>query len=151
MRILSFIFILFFLSSCSSNYSDKEIATFDQVIQEYLDSAEISMDKTEEGMYYTIIEEGEGEDFISHKDQVTFYYTASFLGGNSFQMIDENDPLIYNVGQLIYGWQDALMMLKKGGRIKIIIPPQLGYGKKKTGLIQPSTILQYDLTVMDVK
>lgn len=150
MRILGFIAFIFLLTSCS-NYSEKELAAFDQEIQSHLDSTGISMNKTEEGMYYTIIEEGEGEDFISHKDLVTFYYTASFLGGNSFQITDESDPLSYQVSQLIYGWQDALMLLKKGGRIKIIIPPQLGYGKKKTGLIPANSILQYDLTVMEVE
>src|SRR5690554_6512273 len=145
------LFILLLLVTSCSTYSDEDLINFDQEIQHYLDSTGIAMDKTEEGLYYSILEKGDGEEKIRHQDQVTFSYRGSFLNGNVFQVIGKEDPLTYKVNQLIIGWQDALMMLKKGGRIHIIIPPQLGYAAQKTDLIPANTVLMYELEVLEVK
>jgi len=143
-----FVASLLFLS-CET-YSPKDLENFDKEIQHYLDSVNVSMEKTEDGMYYTIIDEGEGEDYVSYKDEVTFYYTGYLLNGNSFQSIQEDDPITHPVQNLIVGWQDALMMLKKGGRMEIIIPPQLGYGDRTTELIPKNSILRYRIGVVDI-
>ncbi|MFA5573708.1 MAG: FKBP-type peptidyl-prolyl cis-trans isomerase [Brumimicrobium sp.] len=150
MRYIFLSVLLLFLYSCSG-YSDEDLEAFDQQIIHYLDSMNIEMDKDIEGMYYTIIKGGEGDELIGYKDQVTFTYKASYLNGDVFQYIDKDNPLTYQVSQLIYGWQNALMMLKEGGEISIIIPPQLGYGQKSTDLIPPNSILKYELTVLKVE
>lgn len=141
---------LLLLSSCST-YSENELKDFDQAIQKHLDSSGVEMERAENGLYYSIIEEGNGEEYIKYKDQVTFTYKGSFLNGSTFQIIDKNDPLKYKVNQLIIGWQDALMMLKEGGKINIIIPPQLGYATQKTDMIPANSILKYELEVLEVK
>jgi FKBP-type peptidyl-prolyl cis-trans isomerase FkpA len=149
MKWIGLFILLFSIASCTT-YSERDLASFDNQIKEYLDSTGLEMERTEDGLYYTIVEEGEGEEFIGYKDQVTFYYKGSFLTGNSFQVISKNDPLSFKVSQLIIGWQDALMMLKKGGSIHIIIPPQLGYADQSSSIIPANTILEYELTVLDV-
>lgn len=150
MKWIGLFVLLYTITSCST-YSDRDLDSFDQQIQNHLDSTGIEMERTEDGLYYSIIEEGEGEEYIGYKDQITFYYKGSFLDGNSFQAISKNDPLKFTVSQLIIGWQDALMMLKKGGRIHIIIPPQLGYADKSSDVIPANTILMYELEVLDVR
>ncbi|RFC55159.1 FKBP-type peptidyl-prolyl cis-trans isomerase [Brumimicrobium aurantiacum] len=150
MRYVIFIALIFSMFSCTT-YSEEDLASFDQQIQNHIDSTGLDMKKTESGLYYNIIEEGEGDELIKYKDQVTFYYKGSFLNGNTFQVIDKEEALKFHVNQLIIGWQDALMMLKKGGSIHIIIPPQLGYATKNTEVIPANSILQYELTVTDVK
>ncbi len=150
MKWIGIIVLLFSITSCST-YSETELASFDEQIQHYLDSTGIKMQRTEEGLYYSILEEGEGEEYIAYNDLVTFYYKGSFLTGNTFQAISKNDPLSFKVSQLIIGWQDALMMLKKGGSIHIIIPPQMGYADKSSEIIPANTILEYELTVLDVQ
>lgn len=150
MKRTAFLVVLLVLASCTT-YSDKELKEFDTAIQDYIDSTGISMERTESGLYYNIIKEGEGDHTIGYNDQVTFYYKASFFKGKTFQIIDKDDPLSYKVNQLIIGWQDALMLLKEGGEIEIIIPPQLAYADKNTGLVPANTILKYDLTVLKVE
>jgi FKBP-type peptidyl-prolyl cis-trans isomerase FkpA len=150
MKWIGIFVLLFSITSCST-YSEKDLASFDRQIQNYTDSAGIAMERTENGLYYSIIEEGKGENYIGYKDQVTFYYKGSFLNGNTFQAISENDPLKFTVNQLIIGWQDALMMLKKGGSIQIIVPPQLGYADRRSDVIPANTILIYELAVLEVR
>lgn len=150
MKRIAFFILLFALSSCTI-YTDEDIKGFDTAIQSYIDSTGISMKKTESGLYYNIIKEGKGDRLIGYNDLVTFYYKGSYFKGKTFQIIGEEKPLKYKVNELIIGWQDALMQLKEGGEIEIIIPPQLGYADKNTGLIPANTILRYDLTVLKVE
>lgn len=150
MKQIVFFIVLFAITSCTT-YSDKELKGFDKTIQSYLDSTGISMKRTDAGLYYKIINKGEGDRLIGYNDQVTFYYKGSYLDGETFQIVSKKSPLAFNVNQLIFGWQDALMMLKEGGEIQIIIPPQLAYTDRKTGLIPPNSILKYELTVLKVR
>ena len=150
MKWIGLFVLLLTITSCTT-YSEKDLAGFDQEIQAYLDSNGIAMERTEEGLYYSIIEEGVGEKTIAYNDQIVFAYKGSFLSGNTFQVIGKEEPLEFRVNQLIIGWQDALMMLKEGGKINIIIPPQLGYAKQSSDVIPANTVLKYELEVLEVK
>ncbi|PKR80140.1 peptidylprolyl isomerase [Brumimicrobium salinarum] len=150
MRYITLLLLTIVISSCST-YSDQELSAFDEKIKAHLDSLNKKMEKTENGLYYAIKDTGHGSEFISYKDQVTFTYKGSFLNGNTFQVIGKEDPLVYKVKQLIVGWQDALMMIKEGGKIEIIIPPQLGYATQKTDIIPANSILKYELEVLKVE
>lgn len=138
------------LVSCTSSYSEDETKQFDIQIQHYLDSTGLKMNRLVDGLYYKIINKGNGNRTIQFNDQVTFAYTGSFLNGKVFQKKSLHNPLTFKVNQLIIGWQEGLMMIKEGGSIEIIIPPQLGYGNKKTDIIPENTILKYKLTVLKV-
>ena len=142
--------LLILLPSCST-YSEKELEQFDAEIKAYIEENNLKMESLENGLYYSILEEGEGDEYIQFTDKVTFIYKGYFLDGEMFQEVTSDDPLKFRVSQLIAGWQDALSLLKNGGEIKLIIPPQLGYGAKNTGVIPPNSILVYELEVLEVK
>ncbi len=145
-----FLLLLLIFTSCSS-YSEHEKEAFDTKIQLHLDTLNISMQRMEHGLYYRILDEGNGGRKIRFNDRVTFSYRGSFLNGNVFQTIHPQDPITFHVRELIAGWQDGLMLLKEGGEIELIIPPHLAYGKKKTELIPANSIVKYQLKVHDVK
>jgi FKBP-type peptidyl-prolyl cis-trans isomerase len=138
------------LFGCSS-YSEEDLSNFDTQIQQFIEKNNLEMSRLENGLYYNILEEDAFSETIKYTDQVTFYYTGKFLDGEIFQIITENEKLTYKVNQLIVGWQEALMLMHGKGTIEIIIPPQLGYGTKKTDKIPSNSILYYKLNVTDVK
>jgi FKBP-type peptidyl-prolyl cis-trans isomerase FkpA len=144
-----FLILIPILLSCST-YSDRDFAAFDQHIQTHLEATSTTMDRMENGMYFHIISEGEGE-LIRLTDRVTFSYTGSFLDGEVFQVIREHEALNYEVRELIIGWQEALVLIAAGGEIEIILPPHLGYGNKDTGMIPANSILHYRLKVLAVE
>lgn len=154
MNIKGLIFIIVFsislVTSCNT-YSDEELLDFNKEIQTYISEEGLEMDRFENGMYYKIQNQGHGNEFINLTNRVTFYYTGSFLNGDEFQKIPKTDPVNFHVRALIVGWQDALSLLKEGGEITIIIPPHLGYGSKKTGIIPANSILKYKLKVLEVE
>ena len=146
-KILALALIMF---GCQS-YSEEEIQSFDNEIDEYIEDNQLDMNKLESGLYYRVIEDSKSHSTIKYNDQVTFYYTGSILGGEVFQQIPEEEALTFQVKELIVGWQEGLMQLHGKGSIELIIPPHLGYGAKDTKKIPPNSTLHYTLTVTDVK
>jgi FKBP-type peptidyl-prolyl cis-trans isomerase len=56
------------------------------------------------------------------------------------------------MGQVIPGWDEGLMLLKKGSKAKFIIPSPLAYGENGAGaLIPANSILVFDVEVTDVQ
>lgn len=150
MRIIAILLFSALLYSCST-YSDEDLKSFDQEIQNYIEENDLEMNRLESGVYINVKSETKDAETIRYTDQVTFYYKGSFLSGEVFQVIPKNEALTYKVQELIAGWQEGLMQLKGPGTIDLIIPPHLGYGTKKTGKIPPNSILYYTLTVKSVK
>jgi FKBP-type peptidyl-prolyl cis-trans isomerase len=139
------------LLSCGGGYSEEEKAKFDAEIQTIIEEGNLNMDRLENGLYIDIIKTGHGDELIKITDEVTFSYTGYHSDGSVFQTIKDDEPLTFPVRSLIVGWQDALSFVSKGGELKVIIPPHLGYGSKNTELVPPNSILIYDMKVIDVK
>jgi FKBP-type peptidyl-prolyl cis-trans isomerase len=49
------------------------------------------------------------------------------------------------------GWQIGIPMMKEGGKAKLLIPSQLGYGSSNLGVIPPNSVLIFDIELIDVK
>lgn len=152
--IYSFLLLLFVLSGCGETYTNEDKEVFNTAIQDYISSQPLSYQQTESGIYYHIV--SHAKDTLNEKrqllpnDEVVFYYQGSFIDGEVFQDIEEKDALTFKVKELIYGWQEALKLIHPTGRIKVIIPPSLGYADNQTGLVPANSILLFDLTLKQV-
>lgn len=147
--LLFFLAGLFSLSSCST-YSEKETSEFDKQIQMYVKKQPVKYEKSDSGLYYYIENEGEGSDFIKLTDEVTFVYEGKFLGGEVFDKHTVDDPVTYKTRVLIGGWKEVFAYLKEGGKCKIVVPPQLGYGDHDLKDIPKHSILVFDIEILDV-
>lgn len=108
--------------------------------------------KTESGLMYFIEKEGTGE-LPKHGDHVKVHYTLRLNDGQKLDSsFDRNMPLEAQVGitGLIQGWMEALTMFKKGTKVFLIIPPELGYGPQGAGgVIPPNATLYFDMEVLE--
>ena len=149
MKHLLLILIGFVLLSGCSTYSEDEIDEFDKEIQAYIKKNKLETTRSESGVYYTIIEEGEGKN-IQFRDLVSFKYKGTFLDGKVF---DEqlNEPVEYHVNELIGAWKEVMLMLKKGGKAFLITPPKMGYGDHQLEDIPANSILVFEVEIVDVK
>lgn len=104
------------------------------------------------GLYYQIVTNGSG-NAPQLCSTVAVGYTGKLTNGTEF---DSQNLISFELGRVIAGWQKGLPLIQKGGRIKLYIPPSLGYGgndiRDSFGniVIPASSILIFDVEIFDV-
>ena len=97
--------------------------------------------------------EGQGEE-VAIGDTVSVHYTGTFLDGRKFDSsFDRGSQFEFAVGEsdVIQGWHMGLLGLKKGGKRKLVIPPQFAYGETGNGPIPPNTPLVFEIELFEIK
>jgi len=81
------------------------------------------------GLQYKILKKGTGKT-PKAKDSVTAHFQGSLINGKIFgSTYRDNKPKTYTVDKLIPGLQEALQLMKEGGKWEVFIPPKLAFGK----------------------
>ncbi len=110
--------------------------------------------KTQYGMYRVVLKEGAGATIVSG-NTVRVAYTGKLMNGEVFDgsSLPGKQPIEFPIGQgaVIPGWEQALMMMKKGEKCIFFIPSNLAYGDQGSGPIPPFSPLIFEMEVLDVK
>ncbi len=108
---------------------------------------------TESGLRYIQLEEGTGLQ-PEPGDTVQVHYTGTLEDGTKFDSsLDKGQPMVFMVGlgQVIEGFDEGVTMLKEGGKAKLVIPPELGYGEQERGNIPPNSTLIFEVELLSVE
>ena len=109
--------------------------------------------QTASGLGIEEITIGEGVPAAAGK-RVTVHYTGWLIDGTKFDSSkDRNDPFEFGLGQgkVIRGWDEGVQGMKVGGKRKLTIPPQLGYGARGAGGRHPAEcILIFEVELLGV-
>lgn len=106
---------------------------------------------TPSGLQYIVTEEGKGK-VPSDNDTVKAHYKGTLISGEQFDSsYDRGQPAEFPVSGVIKGWTEALKLMKVGGKVKLFIPPELGYGPTARPGIPANSVLLFDVELLDVK
>lgn len=109
--------------------------------------------KTPSGLSYVDLVPGTGPSPVAGKP-VKVHYTGWLENGTKFDSsVDRGQPFVFAIGagQVIPGWDEGVMSMKVGGKRKLIIPSQLGYGAEGAGgVIPPNATLIFEVELLDV-
>ncbi|NIF24176.1 MULTISPECIES: FKBP-type peptidyl-prolyl cis-trans isomerase [Pantoea] len=107
--------------------------------------------KTESGLLYQVEKEGTGEA-PKDSDTVVVNYKGTLTDGTEFDnSYTRGEPLSFRLDGVIPGWTEGLKHVKKGGKIKLVIPPQLAYGANGVPGIPANSTLVFEVELLDIK
>ncbi|MCC6691687.1 MAG: FKBP-type peptidyl-prolyl cis-trans isomerase [Bacteroidia bacterium] len=123
-------------------------------LERFIQQNNISVSPTESGLYIVTMQEGTGKE-IAEGQTASVKYSGKFLNGQVFDATDMHDgkPIDVSVGkgQVIPGWEEALLKMKKGQKVLLVVPSALGYGSQGMGHIPPYSPLLFEMEIVDIK
>lgn len=120
-------------------------------VEEYLADNNLLATVDPSGLYYMLQQPGTGER-AKASNRVEVRYRGYLLDGTVFDQTNEGETAVFNLRDLIPGWQIAIPLLREGGKGIFIHPSALAYGQKEAGaLIGPNEVLIFEIELVDVK
>ncbi|MGE0559284.1 MAG: FKBP-type peptidyl-prolyl cis-trans isomerase [Burkholderiales bacterium] len=108
---------------------------------------------TASGLIIEDIINGDGEAAAAGIE-VTVHYTGWLTDGKKFDSSkDRDDPFVFplGAGHVIRGWDEGVQGMKVGGKRKLTIPPDLGYGARGAGgVIPPNATLVFEVELLAI-
>ncbi|HUR64895.1 MAG TPA: FKBP-type peptidyl-prolyl cis-trans isomerase [Chitinophagaceae bacterium] len=163
-RVLTYIKILAVFPTDSLTRMDYEnevkkiTANESKVVEKYLADKKISTVKTPSGAFVEMIQQGTGAKPVVG-NYVSVNYTGTSWSGVRFDSSTDSafghvQPYSFTagIGEMIKGFDEAVLMMAKGTKVKVYIPSALGYGPQgRQPNIKPNEHLIFDLELVDIK
>ncbi len=123
------------------------IASQEEFLNEQLKRESVT--KTESGLLFEVLKEGNGESPKSG-DKVKILYTGKLSDGTIFDQTTEG-PVVFPIDNLVPGFTEGLKLMKTGGRYRMYIPSYLGYGSNNVqGVIPGNSVLDFTVELIEI-
>lgn len=124
------------------------------ILEKYIDVNNITAQPTESGVYY--IETKRGKGLSPQPDYyASAHFTVHILGRDMlFSTLDRGEPIEFKLGSQFEnpGFQEALGLMREGGKANVIVPSSMAFGAQGAGngIVPPFTSLYYEIELVDV-
>ncbi len=119
-------------------------------LQELSEDPEVK--KTASGLYYKVLQAGEGK-IPKETDWVKVNYRGSLIDGTEFDSsFKRNAPGEFALNRVVKGWTEGLQLIGEGGKIMLYVPASLGYGNspRPGGKIKAGDLLIFEIDLLEV-
>jgi FKBP-type peptidyl-prolyl cis-trans isomerase len=144
--------VLLILSGCSIAPNNTEgLSSSQPNADQAVQGAQNMSQATELKIEDTVV--GNGDEAVAGK-QVTVHYTGTLTNGTKFDSsLDRGQPFTFTLGagEVIQGWDEGVAGMKVGGKRKLTIPPDMGYGPMAIGTIPANSTLLFDVELLQVE
>lgn len=117
---------------------------------DFIAANNIAATRDASGLYYQIIKPGTGSFTYPANTKITIKYEGRLLNGNVFDNGGGKEQT-FNLADLIQGWRIGIPKIQKGGEIRLIIPPSLGYGSNAAGSIPGNSVLDFTIQLSNTQ
>lgn len=109
--------------------------------------------KLPSGVQYSVMKKGDGKASPTATSTVVVDYRGMLVDGTEFDSTwAHNAPASITVDHMIPGWRDVIPRMHVGDRWKVVIPPQLAYGKEgQLPRIGPNEALVFEIELLAIK
>jgi FKBP-type peptidyl-prolyl cis-trans isomerase FklB len=102
------------------------------------------------GLQYKVLKDGDGP-IPQATDTVTVRYRCTLIDGTEFDPSSlRGESTTASISGMIKGWAEALQLMKVGGKWQLFIPPDLAYGERQYGPVQPNSTLIFELELLSI-
>ena len=108
---------------------------------------------TPSGLKITDLLVGDGEEATSGAT-VSVNYRGTLENGDEFDSSYGRSPFSFplGAGRVIKGWDEGVAGMKVGGKRRLVIPPDLGYGSRGAGnVIPPNATLVFEVELLEIQ
>ncbi|MGD2134883.1 MAG: FKBP-type peptidyl-prolyl cis-trans isomerase [Gemmatimonadales bacterium] len=103
---------------------------------------------TESGLQYEVLESGSGP-IPSAESRVRVHYRGMLVDGSEFESSYENEPVTFQLNEVIPGWTEGVQLMSVGSKYRFVIPPQLAYGDR-AGPGGPNSTLIFEVELLEI-
>jgi peptidylprolyl isomerase len=134
------------VAAAAKRVADERVATVAAIRKKWPDLAQGS-----DGIFFKISQAGTGAA-PAKGATVSVNYTGTFMDGKIFDKSTAPIQFSVGTGQIIAGWDATLLLMKKGEKRFVVIPPELAYGEAGyPGAIPPNSWLAFEIELVDIK
>lgn len=151
MRNLLFILLTGFLVVSCSTYTEEEKTGFVSKAEAYAKKHHWKYEMLDGGLIIEILEKGTGTEKVQSGSELELSYKGTLINGSKFDQTEPGKPLKSNLKGLIGGFQLGLLGHVAGTKLRMVVPPQLGYGDDALDKIPSNSTLIFEIEILKVR
>ncbi len=164
MKLPNYIFLFLLLSLTFSSCKEKKVVPLiepivqtereEQIIQQYIKENNLTVQKTELGIYYVVLEEGQGTATPNNGARVVVNYVGTVLYGRQFDSsYEKSEPLEFVIGSgaVVTGFEQAVKQMKLKEKTRFFIPSRYAYGQTGIGSEGREFVPPFSTLVFEIK